>query len=194
MATIAPASIGTSRVDRSDGRARVAVTYPDALTTWRLTARAVTEDTRVGATVARTTTTKDLIVRVVTPRFLTEGDEVVMPTIVHNYRDQTRTASVDVRVTGLDTSGRAPRIDGIPLASGGEHRDDWRFVARTPGTATITASAGDHQAAATRMTAIDDAMTGRAPRRHQTTSATAHRTAAATTNATACTTGLMRAS
>ena len=68
------------------GRGRVAVRYPDALTTWRLTARAVTTDTRVGASVARTTTTKDLIVRVVTPRFLTEGDEVVMPTIVHNYR------------------------------------------------------------------------------------------------------------
>ena len=45
-------------------RGRVAVTYPDALTTWRLTARAITEDTRAGTTVARTTTTKDLIVRV----------------------------------------------------------------------------------------------------------------------------------
>ena len=58
----------------AEGRATVQVPYPDALTTWRLTARAVTADTRVGTAVARTTTTKDLIVRVVTPRFLTEGD------------------------------------------------------------------------------------------------------------------------
>jgi len=126
----------------AEGRARVAVKYPDALTTWRLTARAVTEDTRVGATVARTTTTKDLIVRVITPRFLTEGDEVVMPTIVHNYRDQARTASVDVRVSGLEAAGgAATTATGIALASGAERRDDWRFVSRAPGTATITASA-----------------------------------------------------
>lgn len=124
------------------GRARVAVKYPDALTTWRLTARAITEDTRVGATVARTTTTKDLIVRIVTPRFLTEGDEVVMPTILHNYREQARTASVDVRVTGLDVvNGMATSASGLTLASGAEQRTDWRFAAGTPGTARITASA-----------------------------------------------------
>jgi uncharacterized protein YfaS (alpha-2-macroglobulin family) len=63
-------------VTDATGKGRVAVTYPDALTTWRLTARAITEDTKAGSTIARTTTTKDLIVRVITPRFLTEGDEV----------------------------------------------------------------------------------------------------------------------
>lgn len=129
-------------VTNADGEARVAVTYPDALTTWRLTARAVTEDTRVGTTVARTTTTKDLIVRVITPRFLTEGDEVVMPTIVHNYRDATRTASVDVQVSGLDMQDSASAsVDQVTLASGAEQRHDWRFVAPTPGAASITASA-----------------------------------------------------
>ena len=44
------------------------------LTSWRLTVRAVTIATDVGAALAHTTTTKDLILRVVTPRFLTEGD------------------------------------------------------------------------------------------------------------------------
>ena len=63
-------------VTDADGTATVQLAYPDALTTWRLTARAVTPDTLVGTTVARTTTTKDLILRVVTPRFLTEGDKV----------------------------------------------------------------------------------------------------------------------
>jgi uncharacterized protein YfaS (alpha-2-macroglobulin family) len=125
------------------GRARVAVKYPDALTTWRLTARAITEDTRVGVTVARTTTTKDLIVRVITPRFLTEGDEVVMPTIVHNYRETPRTASVQVEVKGLEAIGGAPGASpgGVSLASGAERRDDWRFRSSRPGTAIITASA-----------------------------------------------------
>ncbi|HQZ39942.1 MAG TPA: MG2 domain-containing protein [Vicinamibacterales bacterium] len=124
-----------------EGRARVAVRYPDALTTWRLTARAVTEDTRVGAAVARTTTTKDLIVRIVTPRFLTEGDDVVIPAIVHNYRPEARTATVSVQTTGLEAVGAEPASSGILLPSGAEQRHDWRFRSPRPGPASITATA-----------------------------------------------------
>ena len=47
------------------GRANVSLKYPDALTTWRLTARAITRDTKAGVAIARTTTTKDLIVRII---------------------------------------------------------------------------------------------------------------------------------
>ncbi|MEW6322680.1 MAG: alpha-2-macroglobulin family protein [Acidobacteriota bacterium] len=125
-----------------NGRARVALRYPDTLTTWRLTARAVTRDTRAGTTVARTTTTKDLIVRVTTPRFLTEGDEVVLPAIVHNYRDAARTATVSLDVEGLEATGQPARgtTSGI-VEAGGERRDDWRYTARAPGTAVATARA-----------------------------------------------------
>ena len=127
-------------VTDAQGRGRIAVNYPDALTTWRLTARAFTDDTKAGVAVARTTTTKDLIVRVITPRFLTEGDEVVVPTMVHNYRPDTQNASNSIVASGLEsatTTAPAP----APLASGGERRDDWRFSAKTVGTATITATA-----------------------------------------------------
>jgi uncharacterized protein YfaS (alpha-2-macroglobulin family) len=129
-------------VTDQEGRAHVAVKYPDALTTWRLTARAVTEDTRAGSTVARTTTTKDLIVRIVTPRFLTEGDGVALPTIVHNYQPDTRTAALEVRATGLQpANGGAMSMTGALLESGAERRDDWRFTAGSPGTAVIAATA-----------------------------------------------------
>ncbi|MEO8678596.1 MAG: MG2 domain-containing protein [Vicinamibacterales bacterium] len=130
-------------VTDAQGRGRVAVTYPDALTTWRLTARAITEDTRAGVGVARTTTTKDLIVRLITPRFLTEGDEVVLPTMVHNYRPETRSASVTMTATGLDVSGSAPdgAAGAAPLPSGAERRDDWRYAAHKVGTASVTATA-----------------------------------------------------
>ena len=129
-------------VTDAQGKGRIAVQYPDALTTWRLTARAITEDTKAGVSVARTTTTKDLIVRIVTPRFLTEGDEVVLPTLVHNYRPETRNASVSMEVKGLEAAaGAAPSGAAAPLASGDERRDDWRFAAKTVGTATVTATA-----------------------------------------------------
>jgi uncharacterized protein YfaS (alpha-2-macroglobulin family) len=127
-------------VTDAEGRGRIAVTYPDALTTWRLTARAITEDTRAGLSIVRTTTTKDLIVRPVTTRFLTEGDEVVVPTVVHNYRPESRNATVSLQAMGLETVGTHAATTGS-IASGGERRDDWRFAARTVGTATVTASA-----------------------------------------------------
>ena len=127
-------------VTDAQGRGRIAVTYPDALTTWRLTARAITEDTRAGSAVARTTTTKDLIVRPVTTRFLTEGDEVVVPTVVHNYRPEARTASVVMKASGLEAVGTHAAASG-QVASGAERRDDWRFAARAVGTATVTATA-----------------------------------------------------
>ncbi len=127
-------------VTDAEGRGRIAVNYPDALTTWRLTARAFTDDTKAGVAVARTTTTKDLIVRVVTPRFLTEGDEVVVPTVVHNYRADTQTTGVSIQASGLESASPSTPTSS-PLASGGERRDDWRFAAKTVGTATITATA-----------------------------------------------------
>jgi alpha-2-macroglobulin len=128
-------------VTNAAGEARMAVKYPDTLTTWRLTARALTVDTRAGTTVARTTTTKDLIVRVITPRFLTEGDDVVLPTLVHNYRADQKTATVTIAATGLEPGGAPPTPTTATLAAGAERRDDWRFGARAVGTASVTASA-----------------------------------------------------
>ena len=124
------------------GQAKVSLKYPDALTTWRLTARAITRDTKVGVGIARTTTTKDLIVRVITPRFLTEGDRVVFPTIAHNYLEGAKDTSVSLTAKGLDVEGpRTTAATAGSIDSGGERRDDWRFRAATVGSATVTATA-----------------------------------------------------
>lgn len=128
-------------VTDGDGQAKVSIKYPDALTTWRLTARAVTKDTKAGASIARTTTTKDLIVRIVTPRFLTEGDQVVLPTIVHNYLPNAKDTNVTFAVTGLEPAGGTPTPTSGTIASSGERRDDWRFRAVAAGAATVTATA-----------------------------------------------------
>ncbi|MGE0123597.1 MAG: alpha-2-macroglobulin [Vicinamibacterales bacterium] len=129
-----------SLVTDAEGRGRITVRYPDSLTTWRLTARAITVDTRVGAAVARTTTTKDLIVRLVTPRFLTEGDTVATPTIVHNYVEEARQARVDVAATGVTAAAGSAAVSGA-VAGNGERRDQWRYTAGAPGRAVFTATA-----------------------------------------------------
>ena len=45
----------------------------------------VTADTKVGVTRHKVIARKDVIVRLETPRFLTQGDTVTLSGIVHNY-------------------------------------------------------------------------------------------------------------
>ena len=135
------------------GEASVQVTYPDALTTWRLTARGTTVDTRVGQAVARTTVTRDLIVRLMTPRFLTEGDEVVTPVIAHNFLPQAQAVALSLTATGVTTSG-TPTNTTVQVPSGGDARLDWRHTAGTAGTASVTArgtTSGDADAVELRL-------------------------------------------
>jgi alpha-2-macroglobulin len=132
-----------SLVTGADGTVRVQLAYPDALTTWRATARAVTADTLVGAAVARTTVTKDLIVRVITTRFLTEGDEAVVPTVVHNYLPGAKSVTVDMKAEGVTVAAGqvAPQPQRVEVPEAGEARSDWRFAATKVGTARFTATA-----------------------------------------------------
>lgn len=124
-----------------DGQARIQVKYPDSLTTWRLTARGITSDSLVGQAVLRTTTTKDLIARVVTPRFLTEGDEVVVPTIVHNYLPASKSVSVTTAAEGVEPMDAPAAPQTIELAQNAEQRIDRRFSAGRAGTARFTSAA-----------------------------------------------------
>jgi uncharacterized protein YfaS (alpha-2-macroglobulin family) len=126
-----------SVVTGPDGRATVTVAYPDSLTTWRLTARAVTPDTRVGMALARTITTRDLLLRVLPPRFLTERDIVRVPAIVHNYQEGGATP-VSVTMTAAGLEAHTPGVQTVTVPSGGESRTEWAFAAPVPGSATLT--------------------------------------------------------
>lgn len=129
-------------VTDASGTATVKVSYPDSLTTWRVTARAVTEDTRLGATVARTTTTKDVIVRAATPRFLTEGDTVQVPVVAHNYLERDEPFEVALTATGVTASADTPTSAlAVTIPARGEHRSEWGFTARAVGTARFTGTA-----------------------------------------------------
>lgn len=130
----------------AQGTATIRVDYPDSLTTWRLTVRAVTATTAVGATRTRTLTTKDLILRVITPRFLTEGDVVTVPAIVHNYLPDTKRVSLKLAADGLvPEAAPAPANDATPraidVASAGDQRSDWHYAARDVRQVRLTGTA-----------------------------------------------------
>ena len=106
------------------GRAQVRFSFPDSLTTWRATVRAVTRDTRVGSATNHTLVRKNLVLRLAVPRFFTEGDEVTLSALVHNYLSAEKRARVSLAAEGLEILEGETRDVAIP--SGSDAQVSWR--------------------------------------------------------------------
>ncbi|MCH8807451.1 MAG: hypothetical protein IH986_15390, partial [Planctomycetes bacterium] len=141
-----------------DGTAETEITFPQSLTTWRLRGYAISESTQVGDGRGAAKTTKNVLVRLQSPRFFVERDEVVLSAVAHNYLDVAKEVTAELIIPGdllapLDaTMGgqgtQGPDKDGFvhlfgraTVASGGEHRFDWPVKVRKAGLAFITARA-----------------------------------------------------
>ncbi|MDR3753817.1 MAG: MG2 domain-containing protein [Terracidiphilus sp.] len=123
----------------ADGHAQVQFNFPDALTTWRTTIRAMTDDGKAGGAVTRVLVRKNLIVRLAAPRFFRQGDETVMRVIAHNYLATSKDVTFALDVSGVDViSGQTQKVT-IPAK--GESYVDWRVKAQKTGNATFTAKA-----------------------------------------------------
>lgn len=123
-----------------DGYVVLPVTFPDNLTTWRITARGITRMTQVGQATAKVIARKDLLVRMETPRFITQGDELVIATNVHNYLDTEKKVTVEFSASGvkpLFSSGKTT----VTIPANGEKRVDWKIHAEEIGTAAFTVKA-----------------------------------------------------
>jgi uncharacterized protein YfaS (alpha-2-macroglobulin family) len=126
-------------VTGADGRATVKFKLPDNLTTWRATARAVTADTRVGSAVAKVVARKDVIMRLEMPRFLTEGDTVIISGVVHNFLKTQKTTRISLEVDGAQLLD--PKTQTVTIPAMGQHRVDWRVAARAAGEMSLLAKA-----------------------------------------------------
>lgn len=105
-----------------DGTATVELPFPDNLTTWRVAARAIDEQTSVGETTYDVITRKNILVRMETPRFMIQGDEMLLATTVHNYLPTDKV--IEVQIAGKNvTLGERTRTITIPAY--GEKRIDW---------------------------------------------------------------------
>lgn len=126
-----------------DGRAAVTVTLPDNLTTWRMDARAVTADTRVGQATVDIVVAKPLMVRPVTPRFFVVGDQPTLAAIVYN-----QTAAPLEGMVRLDAVGvtlHADAVQTITIPAGGQATAEWPVVVQQDATwidLTFSAEAG----------------------------------------------------
>lgn len=122
-----------------DGRATVKFRLPDNLTTWRATARGVTADTKVGVTKQKVISRKDVIIRLETPRFLTQGDTVTLSGIVHNYLKQDKSTQISISVSGARLLGPAQQT--LTIQKQGEYRVDWLISAPETGAVRLLAKA-----------------------------------------------------
>jgi alpha-2-macroglobulin len=135
------------------GRAETTITFPDSLTTWRLHGYALTPTTQVGDGISHATTTKNLLVRLESPRFFIERDEAVLSANVHNYLTTAKTVTAELilpaaEMQSLDQPGLTPDKDGnlhltasADVDAKGEHRFDWPVKMVKQGLATVTVKA-----------------------------------------------------
>lgn len=126
-------------VTGGDGTAEVTFDMPDSLTTWRLTSRAVTLNTRVGQTTAGVVTKKNLIVRLETPRFFTQNDRQNVTAVVHNYLDTSKRVKTILNVKGLRLEESNEKTISVP--AGGDARVEWPAVVEAPQDAWVTVKA-----------------------------------------------------
>ncbi len=111
-------------VTDANGLAQVEVRWPDNLTTWRLTARAATADTQVGSALASVAVSKDLVLRLATPRFFRVGDQLTLAAIVQN-----RTAKAQAVEVGLEVPAnlalQGPDRQRLTVPAQGAKRVEW---------------------------------------------------------------------
>ena len=121
------------------GRAIVVIHIPDTLTSWRLTARAVTMTTRVGESKINILTQQEIGIRPQVPARMVSGDQMHLSALIHNYGEEKRLVEVTLQSTALDiTSSLSKTID---LQPGEVLPVEWSVVAADPGMAEIIITA-----------------------------------------------------
>jgi uncharacterized protein YfaS (alpha-2-macroglobulin family) len=128
-----------SVVTGSDGTARASFAFPDSLTTWRATVRAVSRDTLVGQVTHKVITRKNLILRLEIPRFLTQGDTVTVTGIVHNYLQREKNVRVSLQAEGVELASDAQT--DVKVARNGEAVVNWTVRAPRIGEAKFLGKA-----------------------------------------------------
>lgn len=124
-----------SLITNSEGRGQVTMTLPDSLTTWHIDVRGLTVDTKVGQAETEIISTKPLLVRPVTPRFLVSGDHVQMAAVINNNTADALSVNVSLQSEGfaLDEPDKATQQVNVP--ANGQTRVEWW------GTASLAESA-----------------------------------------------------
>ena len=111
----------------ASGKATVSFALPDNLTTWRATATVHSRDTRLGRATHKIIVSKPFLVRLQTPRFLTEKDQCEVVGFVHNDTPEPQIAHVHLTSENL-TVNSIPE-QSLSIAPGQIGQVKWNVVA-----------------------------------------------------------------
>jgi uncharacterized protein YfaS (alpha-2-macroglobulin family) len=112
-------------VTDAEGQARVTLTLPDNITTWQLDTRGVTSDSHVGQDNLEVVSTKDLLVRPVTPRFFVVGDHALVAALVHNNTTNALQVEVSLQESGFELDDPKLAHQEVYIPPGGRERVEW---------------------------------------------------------------------
>jgi uncharacterized protein YfaS (alpha-2-macroglobulin family) len=129
-------------ITAADGVAHVTFTYPEALTTWRTTARAVTTGSAVGMGSATARTSMPLLVRLEAPRFFVEGDRATVSAVINNNTDAAMRVTPSIEAEGLALQGSATHA-ALDVPPHGDARAEWQVVAEHAGSAKLRVRAAN---------------------------------------------------
>jgi len=122
---------------QKDGTAEVSLNMPENLTTWRIKVWGMGHGTKVGQGQTDVVTRKDLIVRLQSPRFFVQKDEVVLSANVHNYLKTKKKVSVALELEGKTLEAMGPLTQTAEIDPNGEKRIDWRVKVLDEGQAVV---------------------------------------------------------
>jgi len=125
----------------ASGVAHVSFKFPQALTTWDIKAWAITPQTQVGSAETSVRTTKNLIVRLQSPRFFVERDEAVISANVHNYLATEKEVKAILELDGGLIEAVTPLNVSGKVDAGGQKRFDWPVRVLKSGLVKITVKA-----------------------------------------------------
>lgn len=130
----------------ANGQAAVKVTYPDSLTGWKATARAVSAGNQFGIASATTRTKQPLMVRLQAPRFFVVGDQVVISAVVNNNTENELRVRPELEVGGVLSGTRLEPAPILMIPPNGEARANWVMEIPKPGEVKlkVTARGGKH--------------------------------------------------
>ncbi|HEY3312408.1 MAG TPA: Ig-like domain-containing protein [Anaerolineales bacterium] len=126
------------------GKAHLSFTLPDNLTTWQVDSRGLTSDTKVGQARVRVVTSKEVLIRPQTPRFLVVGDHAQLAAMVNNTTNQPLEATVSLQAPGLTLDNPSLAEQKVSLPANGRARVTWTGLVENGETvdAVFTARAG----------------------------------------------------
>ena len=130
----------------TQGVYRVKFAMPEDITTWNIKVWSIGIDGRVAEVATELITKKDLMLRMITPRFFTEKDGVVVSANIHNYGTEARKATVSIDLSGIKIEGDLTHRTAT-VAAGGEARTDWRIKILESGRLAVRMKVADGELA-----------------------------------------------